>query len=162
MIQEYFLRMHPLYAPRQRASQGIALPGRHAESSRAREGMTMISVQILDTEGIVIIEPSGPLEQADFEKLTREVDAFIEEQGVLNGILIHTKSFPGWEDFSGFIQHLQFVKEHHRKIRRVAIVTDSKLLALAPALAGHFVSAELRQFDYQDMDNAKRWVSRAA
>jgi len=122
----------------------------------------MISVQILSAEGIVVIEPSGPLEKSDFEKLTREVDAYVEKKGVVNGILIHTKSFPGWEDFSGFTHHLKFVKEHHRKIKHVAIVTDSKLLTITPAFAKHFVSAEVKHFDYEDMESAKHWILQTA
>ena len=121
----------------------------------------MISFEILKEEGIVVIEPSDPLSKEDFEMLTGDVDAYIDENGPIRGIIIHTKSFPGWNNFSAFIHHVKFVKDHHRKVRRVAAVTDSKFLTIVPIIAKHFVSAEIKHFDYEDMENAKKWVKEA-
>lgn len=118
----------------------------------------MISFQILADEGIVIIEPSGPLERSDFERLTTEVDRHIKLKGGLNGVLIHARSFPGWEDFAGFTSHMKFVKDHHKKVKRVAVVADSKLLTIGPSIAKHFVSAEIKHFDYGEMDAAHHWL----
>ena len=131
------------------------------QAVRPRKGRRMISVTVMKEEGIVIIEPSSPLEQSDFETLAKDVDALIEEKGTLKGIIIHTKLFPGWEDFGGFTHHMKFVKEHHKKVTRVAIVTDSRILSIAPSLAKHFVSAEIKHFDYKDMEDAKQWVQEA-
>ncbi|HUU50042.1 MAG TPA: STAS/SEC14 domain-containing protein [Nitrospinota bacterium] len=121
----------------------------------------MISFEIMRAEGIVIIEPLGALEQTDFERLTKEIDAYINEKGYVNGIIIHTKDFPGWKSFGAFTHHMKFIKDHHKKIKRVAAVTDSKLMSIAPMIANHFVSAEVKQFDYADMDAAKKWVREA-
>jgi hypothetical protein len=57
----------------------------------------MISFKIMRADGIVIIEPSGALEQTDFERITKEIDAYINKKGYVNGIIIHTKDFPGGE-----------------------------------------------------------------
>jgi len=122
----------------------------------------MITFEILKEEGIVVITPSGPLTEEDFQRLTGDVDAYIKEKGSIMGIIIHTKSFPGWENFSALIHHMKFVKDHHRKIRRVAAVTDSKFLKIVPDIAGHFVSAEVKHFDYADMETAKNWIREAA
>ena len=118
----------------------------------------MISFVILREEGIVIIEPSGALEAADFDRLTREIDAYINDKGCVNGLIIKTKAFPGWESFEAFTHHMKFVKAHHRKIKRVAVVTDSKFMSVAPGIANHFVSAEIKHFNYTDMDAAKKWI----
>ena len=121
----------------------------------------MISFEILKEEGIVVIEPSDPLSKEDFELLTGDVDTYIDENGPIRGIIIYTKSFPGWNNFSAFIYHVKFVKDHHRKVRRVAAVTDSKFLTIVPIIAKHFVSAEIKHFDYEDMENAKKWIKEA-
>ena len=42
-------------------------------------------------------------------------------------------------------------------IRRVAVVTDSPLLELLPALARHFVKAEVRRFPFEQRDAAFDW-----
>ena len=120
----------------------------------------MISFEIMKAEGIVIIEPSGELEQTDFERLTREIDAYISDQGYINGIIIHTKDFPGWESFGAFTHHMKFIKEHHKQIKKVATVTDSKFFSIAPMIVNHFVSAEVKHFDYADMDAAKKWIQK--
>jgi hypothetical protein len=121
----------------------------------------MISLQIMKEEGIVIIEPSSPLEHPDFEKLTKEIDEYIEEKGGVNGLIIHTKSFPGWENFAAFTGHMKFVKDHHHKIKRIAAVTDSKFLSILPSIAKHFVAAEIKHFDYEEMETAKQWIQKA-
>lgn len=118
----------------------------------------MISVKILKPEGVVVIEPAGPLEKADFEKLASEVDSWLEEAGPLGGIIIHARAFPGWESFEALVEHMKFVRGHHARVGKVALVMDSKLLGLLPGIAKHFVAAEVRHFDYEEVDAAKRWV----
>jgi len=118
----------------------------------------MISFELLRDEGILVVEPKGTLEAADFAALTREVDPYIEKQGKLHGLLIQSKSFPGWGDFGALISHLTFIRDHHHNIERVAAVTDSAFLANAPRIAAHFVKAEIRHFDFSDRDAAMEWL----
>jgi len=118
----------------------------------------MINLQVLHDEGMIIIEPSAPLEEADFEKLAKQIDSFSPDKGRLNGLVIHTKAFPGWEDFNAFIHHMKFVKEHHRQVQRVAIVTDSMVGEIGPGIAKHFVSAQLKHFPFDKLNEAKQWI----
>jgi hypothetical protein len=119
----------------------------------------MLNFEIHPGEGVVVIEPSGPLQKQSFEQLTTAVDAYIEENGPVHGLLVVTKTFPGWEDFGALLGHLKFVKDHHRKIERVALVTDSKLVQILPKFASHFVAAEVKHFGYTDMQSAHAWVA---
>lgn len=57
------------------------------------------------------------------------------------------------------VRHLRFVRDHHRKVRRVALAVDGKLAELAQKLADHFVDAELKQFPYDQLDEAVAWAS---
>ena len=118
----------------------------------------MISFELLRDEGILVVEPQGTLEAADFAALTREVDPYIEENGRLRGLLIQSESFPGWGDFGALISHLAFIRDHHRDIGRVAAVTDSAFLSIAPRVASHFVKAEVRHFDFSDRKAALAWL----
>jgi peroxiredoxin len=52
------------------------------------------------------------------------------------------------------LSHLEFVKNHHQHIAKVAAVTDSKFLAIMPSIASHFISAQVRHFDYNDKESA--------
>ena len=106
----------------------------------------MVDHELLPAEGILILRPKGRLEAADFENLAREVDPYIEANGHLHGLMIAAEAFPGWSDFAAFVAHLRFVRDHHTKIERVAVVSDSGFLSAAPKVAGHFVRADLRHF----------------
>jgi len=118
----------------------------------------MLNFELIHAEGILILKPIGPLESTDFEKLAREVDPYIIEKGKLNGLMIYTKSFPGWDSFAAFLSHIKFVKNHHQKIKKIAAVTGSGFLSIMPQVANHFIQAEVRHFDYDDKDTALDWL----
>jgi hypothetical protein len=109
-------------------------------------------------EKILVITPEGSLEATDFERLAKEVDPYIEAKGTLNGLMIYTESFPGWENFAALLSHIKFVKEHHRNIEKVAAVTDSGFLSILPRVASHFVHADVKHFSYQDKNVALDWL----
>lgn len=118
----------------------------------------MIHSELLSDQGILLITPEGPLQESDFVMLTKLVDPYIETNGELHGILIHTQSFPGWTDFAALLSHLKFVKDHHQHIAKVAAVTDNGFLSVMPAIVSHFVHAEVRHFDYNDKESALKWL----
>lgn len=118
----------------------------------------MLTYQILEDENLVIIEPKGPLSEDDFKALTEAVDAHLIRTGMLDGILVSAKVFPGWKNFSGFISHMRFVRNHHREIRKIALASDSMLAEIAPNLANHFVKAEVKAFDYEEREAAMDWL----
>ena len=118
----------------------------------------MISVKIVKSEGVVVVEPSGPLEKADFEKLAAEVDPWLEEEGSLRGIIIHARAFPGWESFGALVEHMKFVRGHHARVKYIYLLLRADPLGLLPVFAKHFVAAEVRHFEYEEMEGAKGWV----
>lgn len=118
----------------------------------------MLTVTLDETEGIAVLEPDGKLSEEDFASAAKIIDPYIEKLGKLNGIIIHVKSFPGWESFSALITHLTFVKEHHKKVSRVAFATDSPLGGFAEHIANHFVNAEIRNFSFSQLEESKRWI----
>ena len=104
----------------------------------------MISFELLRDEGILVVKPQDAIEAADFDRLARTVDPYIAEHDTLAGLLIEAPSFPGWDSFAAMIEHLKFVRDHHRKIRCVAAVTDSSFLKVAPRIAAHFAQPEIK------------------
>lgn len=84
--------------------------------------------------------------------------AFLESKGKLAGLTICAKSFPGWESFGALVSHLKFVADHHRRIERIAAVTDSGFLKIVPRIASHFVQAKIRHFDFEEKDRALAWL----
>jgi hypothetical protein len=114
---------------------------------------------ILDREHSTLhVKPHGPLEKNDFEKLAETVDPFINETGGLAGLIIETHKFPGWKNFGAMVKHFKFVRDHHKKIKKVAVVTDSALGDAAEHIAAHFVSAKIKHFQSKNLAEAKAWI----
>jgi hypothetical protein len=107
---------------------------------------------------IAVISPDGALEEADFRRLSEEIDPYIASNGRLTGLMIRVRSFPGWSSFGALISHLRFVRDHHRKIGRIAALTDDQLLKIMPSIASHFVAAEIRQFPSDQEAQALAWL----
>jgi hypothetical protein len=118
----------------------------------------MIDYTLDRSTGILHLQPRSALEQADFERLAKEVDPFIAEKGDLAGLIVETPAFPGWSSFGAFAAHLRFVKDHHRRVRKIALVTDSTIGDVAERLVSHFVSAEIRQFPASGLEAARNWI----
>ena len=119
----------------------------------------MLTVKIDAARGLIMIEPHGPLEQQNFQQLTSIVDAHLEENVALHGIMISTRDFPGWDSFAAFVDHIRFVRDHHKLIARIALVTDSPVGQIAPVLVRHFIQAEVRHFAYDDGEKAMNWLT---
>jgi hypothetical protein len=119
----------------------------------------MINHKLLQMEGILILTPEAPLESADFERLVQEIDPYIEANGKLHGVMIDAESFPGWKDFAGLIAHLRFVRNHHQKVQKIAVVSDSSFLSFAPKFASHFVQAEVKHFSHSQREDALHWLT---
>ena len=118
----------------------------------------MITFEILEADAVVVVKPSGPLSEGDFQGLAEGVDQYLESHDGLSGLMIQGQEFPGWENFSGLVQHIKFVRNHHEKIQRVALVTDSHIATAAISFANHFVSAEVRHFPFEESESALDWV----
>jgi hypothetical protein len=118
----------------------------------------MLNITLDEQHGIATLEPDGPLGKDDFHSAAGIIDPFIEKSGHLNGLIIHTESFPGWDSFQAMHSHLTFVKEHHKKVPRIAFVTDSVISNLAETIGSHFVSADIKSFDYGELDKARAWI----
>ncbi len=118
----------------------------------------MLNVDLNEVEGIAILEPDGELSESDFKSAAKIIDPYIEKFGKLNGIVIHVRSFPGWDSFSSLITHLKFIKEHHKKVSRVAFATDSPIGSFAENFASHFVNAEIRNFSFTELEASKKWI----
>jgi len=118
----------------------------------------MLKVSLNELTGIAILEPDGELTEADFISASKIIDPYIEKSGKSNGIIIYVKSFPGWDSFSALIKHLNFIKEHHKKVSHVAFATNSPIGGIAEHVASHFISAKIKSFSFNELEKAKTWI----
>ena len=108
---------------------------------------------------IAILEPTSALSKDDFLEASEVINPFIEEYDRLNGLIIYTKDFPGWDSFAAFLTHMKFIKEHHKYIKKLAFVTDSFVGEMGEKVGSHFVSATIKNFDYDQLEEAKQWIA---
>jgi len=122
----------------------------------------MIEYSLDSLHSILYVRPKSALEQGDFAQLAKTVDPYIEKTGDLAGLIIETPTFPGWDSLGAVAAHFRFVRDHHRRIKKVALVTDAVLGNIAEQLASHFVAATIRHFPAGQAEAAKQWITSAA
>jgi SpoIIAA-like len=122
----------------------------------------MIEYHLDKEHSILQLQPKSSLEQGDFVKLAQVVDPYIESTGGLAGLIIEAPEFPGWENFGAMVTHFRFVRDHHKRVKRIAVVTDSSMGDVAEHLASHFVSAEIRHFPAGQIEAARQWIDSQA
>ena len=121
----------------------------------------MLDFSVDAERSIVHLRPKAALTKQDFEMLSKVVDPHIEATGSLAGLIIEIAQFPGWESLGAMAAHFRFVRDHHRKVKKIAIVTDAKIGELAPKLASHFVAAEIKHFPAGQAQAAQKWITGA-
>ena len=117
-----------------------------------------VSVRLLPETGVIVVEVKQALRAQDFDAVAFTADAWIEAHGDLQGLVIHAPEFPGWENLGGLLRHFRFLRDHHRRVKRVALAVDGKLASLMPRIAEHFVQAEVKSFAYDQLDLAIAWA----
>ncbi len=105
-----------------------------------------------------VIFQSGKLEATDFEDISRDIDPYIKKNGSLKGMLFETDKIPRFKNFAAVRSRLRFLRDHLKKIERVALVTDSRTLSAMPKLANHFIAPEFRAFDRAHREEARSWL----
>jgi len=118
----------------------------------------MIDYTLDIAHSILYVRPQSSLAADDFAKLASAVDPHIEATGGLAGLIIETPSFPGWNSLGAMVAHFRFVREHHRRITKIGVVTDSPMGSVAEHLASHFVAAEIKRFPAGAVELAKQWI----
>jgi hypothetical protein len=123
----------------------------------------LVTFRMIPERGVLLVEPHGRLQVEDFDALDAAADTWIESaDGSLRGIVVHARQFPGWENLGSVLRHVRFVRDHHRRIRRVALAVDGTVAQIAPALVDHFVQAEVKQFGAEDVEAAVVWAGAQA
>lgn len=118
-----------------------------------------LSHRIVPDRQVLVVEPRGKLRAEDFDVLGASVDAWTESAGCgLQGIVVHVREFPSWENVGALLRHVLFVRDYHRKVRRIALASESVGAKIAPALAEHFVQAQVQRFDTGELDRAITWA----
>lgn len=122
----------------------------------------MIDYELDTAHSVLRVRPESSLDKNDFAELAKVVDPQIEAGGDLAGLIIDAPHFPGWDSFGALVTHIRFVRDHQKHVKKVAVVTDSHLGDFAEHLASHFITAEIRAFPGDQIEQARQWIIGAA
>jgi hypothetical protein len=118
----------------------------------------MIELEINERDDLVIATPSGALTADDISAMAAKINDFINEHDRVPNLVLHAKSLPHWKDFDALKHHLKLVRDHHKLVKKVAIVSDRKLIWLLRPIADQFTGAKLRRFPERAYDDAVNWA----
>lgn len=119
----------------------------------------MLHHEIDPVTHILTVTPIGRLTAMDFKQLTDVVDEYSSQQRSIQGLMILTEHFPGWDDFGALFQHLKLIRHQRDQIKKVAAVTDGGFLTVIPHVIDHFIQAEIRHFAYAEKEIALEWLN---
>ena len=118
-----------------------------------------IDLEIKRSENIFLLTPKGSISADDFEKCSAELNNYINEHDAIPSLVFVVANLPHWKDFEAMSAHFHLVKDHHTIIPKVALVSDSKLLAVIRVFADLFIGARIRRFPEYALDDAINWAA---
>ena len=110
------------------------------------------------SDRVLKITVSEKLNADDFQQLAPTIDCFIKQQGTIR-LLVDASNFGGWKNIAAFERHIGFVKGHHRKVERIAVMTGHKWHHWVIGTIRLFVHHEVRVYDKGEQNEALRWIT---
>ena len=118
----------------------------------------MIEIQTNDSSALIEATISGHLRADDFGTVAPQVDEFIEKHEKVS-VLLDLTEFHGWENITAARSHFTFIKDHHKRIERIAVVANKTWQHWISAVIGTFISSKEKCFDENQKDDARNWLT---
>ena len=119
----------------------------------------MEPIVITKDENVLIVQINQSLSRDMIAMLRGEIDGFINEHDYVPNLVISSRTAPHWDSLRAFADHLDMVHDHHKLIKKVALVSDSAVFSVLPKLVDYFVGAKLRHFKEDDFTKAVAWAN---
>ena len=120
----------------------------------------MIKTEVISANALKITVPEK-LKAEDVREIAPQIDALISEHGQIR-LLIDASRFGGWENVETFETHAKFIKSHHQKIERIAVIVAHDWQHWLIGAVRVFIHPEVRAFDKSDEIKALRWIVESA
>jgi hypothetical protein len=118
----------------------------------------MIGIENI-TPNVLKVTVPKTLKADDFRQIAPQVDELIRQHGQIR-LLLDASSFGGWENMQAFERHIGFVKTHHQKIERAAVIAGHAWQHWVAGVVRHFVHPEIRIYDKKQETEAVPWLTR--
>ena len=99
------------------------------------------------------------LSAGDFRQLAPQIDFLLQQQGSIR-LLVDASNFDGWENLAAFEKHIGFVKTHHQKVERIAVIVGRNWQYWVIGTMRLFLHPEVQTFDKGRESEAQKWIMR--
>jgi hypothetical protein len=121
-----------------------------------KDASHMIRTEILSGNALRIVVPDK-LKAGDFSQIAPQIGALISQHGQIR-LLIDATGFNGWENIAAFEHHAGFVKNHQRKVERIAVIVAHDWQHWLIGTFRIFVHPEVRAYDKTHEAEALKWI----
>ena len=116
----------------------------------------MIKTEIISANALKITTPEK-LKADDFREIAPQIDSLIIQHGKIR-LLIDASGFNGWENIAAFENHAGFIKNHHQKIERIAVIATHDWQHWVIGAVRMFLHPEVKAYDKGQESEALRWI----
>lgn len=116
----------------------------------------MIEIKNEDSK-LIEISVKDTLESEDFCKLGEIADNLIKKHGNVR-VIVDASNFNGWANIDAAEKHFGFVKDHHQKVERLAIIVGHMWQHWVVAMARVFLHPDVKLFDKGQVKEARQWI----
>lgn len=71
---------------------------------------------------MLVVRPEGAITREDVTTLTRTADDYLTDHPKITGVVVETRTFPGFASVGAFADYARFIANHHARVRRLALV----------------------------------------
>lgn len=119
-------------------------------------------IDIIKVDGNTIaVRPEGRLHPGDFDRIAERIDNLIKQKGKIR-LIIDGRAFHGWSDVKAAEEHFRFIRDHHKKVERVAAVAPYEGIKWLAEITNVFVAADVKMFDLNEIESAREWAAGAS
>jgi len=105
---------------------------------------------------IVELVIDGKVTKAEFDDIAAKMEAKIKKHGKIR--LLKDIRHYGFIEFSALWDDIKFGFGHLKDIEKAAAVGDQKWLAFATKMTSPLLKCEVRHFDREHIEDARRWL----
>jgi SpoIIAA-like len=116
----------------------------------------MIKTEIVSDNVLRITAPEK-LKADDFQQIVPQVDSIISRYGRIR-LLIDATAFNGWENIAAFEHHAGFVKNHQKKVDRIAVIVGHDWQHWLVGAVRVFLHPEVKAYDKGHESEAMHWI----
>ena len=113
-------------------------------------------LELSNTSRALCIRPTGRIHAADYELIRPAIEALVAKQGAIR-ILFEAEEMEGWTP-AAMWEDFKLGVHHHKEMERIAFVVDKKWLEALAGLTKVFLTADVRTFHPDQIDEAKVWI----